>query len=162
MVEGVSIFRPQTTGEKADYIEVGTKTNMDKFLNKLSTIQQKYMKEYKPFCLRCAKLDFEKKAEEIKTEAQMTGMTSQVEAFDVANLEKYGDKERFELVDVRDVREDKLLDGIRNTVIVGKEYVFKCKIRGCGYKMFVVREEVAKVDEYFGITKKQEVKATKA
>ena len=96
MVEGISIFRPQTNVEKADFIQVGTKTNMDKFLGKLADLQQKYQRENKPFCLHCARLDFEKKVKELKDEVTATGSANQVEGFDLNDLDKYGDKDRFE------------------------------------------------------------------
>jgi hypothetical protein len=143
-----NIFRPMTVTEKSDFIEVGAKTSMDLFLAKLADKQQEFARACKPFCIRCARIDFEKKIASIIEENSEGVGKAQIKGFELGDLDKYGAKEKFELLNIKDVREDKLLDGIRNTVTTGKNYQFKCKDRGCGFTMNIQNDEIAKVEAW--------------
>lgn len=158
--DSVSIFRPATADEKANFVEIGKRNSLDLFLGKLSSKQQEHQKEYKPFCTHCARLDFEKKVRDLAAESSLANPnTSLSNIFKFSEFEEYGDMNRFELVDVKDTREEKLIDKIRHTVTVGKEYTFKCKIRGCGLTIFVPTEDLEKMEALLG--KKKPAQAEK-
>lgn len=159
MVESsISIFRKPTYNEKQDFVEVGSKNYLDRFLAVLANKQQEYLKKFTPFCTHCAKVDFEKKVKDIAEEAQYGNLDDNSKLLDSNLLDKYANRDRWEFIKSDDVREDKLLDGIRQTVITGKKYYFKCTARGCGYTVFVPGEQVAMIDAW--IANNKEVKET--
>lgn len=149
----ITIFRSATEDEKKDFIEVGKKSPTDKFLGQVAAKQQEFLRKYLPYCSRCAYADYEQTIKQ-KFEANASMVNGAADNLPLkVDLDKYGDISRFELVDVRDVREDKLLDGIRNTVVTGKEYLFKCKTRGCGHAVFVDNLHIADAEKAFGMNK---------
>jgi len=156
--DSISIFRPATADEKANFVEIGKKNSLDIFLGKLANTQQEYQREYKPFCTHCARVDFEKKIRDVAAEYNSSNPDVGVSGvFKFEEFKKYGDMTRFELVDTKDTREEKLVDRIRNVVIIGKEYTFKCKVRGCGLTVFVPNEDLPKMEALLNKdTKKKE------
>ncbi len=154
----VSIFRKATEDEKKDFNVLGRRSSMDAFLGQVAAKQQVALRAYKPYCTRCAMMDYE---QNIKSNTE--AMTANVNGKNVKsnvdiNLDSYGDIKRFELLDIRDVREDKLLDGIRTTVVTGKQYKFKCNVRGCGHTLFVDKQHIESFEKMAGIDQPEEVK----
>jgi len=138
------VFRNSTELEKQNYIELkkgSNKTALDLFLGELAKKQQEYSKEFKPFCTRCARVDFEKFVVDNAMEMELSDSTKN-EISKFKSLDEYGKDNRFAFIESREIREDKLLDGIRTPVVTGKVYVFRCIVRGCGHKIFVGTEDV--------------------
>lgn len=140
MTNDYNIFRPATSDERRDFLELkegGSRDLLDTFMASLAAKQQEYQKQYLPFDAYSARIDFEENIR--KAYGEMTtviGSQNQV-AMPKVNLEEYADAKRFELLEVLPVMEDKLLDGIRNSVQIGKNFRFKAKIRGNGITIFV-------------------------
>lgn len=143
------IVRPMTESEKQDMIEIGTANILDVFLEKLATKQQEYQKKYKPFDSYSARIDFDEKVRRVIGESARAVDKSKVnKKLDVGKLDKYADSDRFEYLGVEEVKEDKLLDGIRNTVTTGKKFKFRGKDRGNGIIIFVPSSDVESVESY--------------
>lgn len=160
--DSVSIFRPATSDEKANFIELGKRNSLDMFLGKLATKQQEHQKNYQPFCTHCARVDFEKKVRDFAVEAGNANPDVTVaKTFDFDEFKTYADIKRFDLIDERETREEKLVDRIRHTVTIGKEYTFRCKVRGCGITIFVPTEDIPKMEAVLGRKKVEETKEVK-
>lgn len=143
------IIRPITESEKQEVVEVGTPNIMDIFLSKVAEKQQEYQKKYKPFDSYGARIDFDEKVRRVIGETNLAVDKSKVsKKLDIGNLNKYADSDRFDFLGAENVSEDKLLDGIRNTVVTGKSFKFRSKERGNGITIFVPNSDVAAVDEY--------------
>jgi len=143
------IIRPITESERQEVVEVGKANIMDLFLSNLATKQQEFQRKYKPFDSYSARIDFDDKIRKVIGDTNLAVDKNKVnKKLDIGNLNKYGDADRFEFISVEDVREDKLLDGIRNTVVTGKKYSYRGKERGNGITIFVPSSEVASVEAY--------------
>lgn len=133
------IMRPATEVEKQDFIEIGTKTPMDDFFSKVTKMHQKYLKQRKPYCMACARLDFEDKIGEYtkETTRAQEGFNEKLKSLELPEIEQYADSDRFEIVGEQEVIETKLLDGIKQEVLTGKYIRYRCKARGHGISMFI-------------------------
>ena len=146
MVQG-TILRPQTELEKTQYKEMGSKDFQYEFRKKLITKEQEYVKAHKPFCYRCAKMDFEDKISTRVTESgRMSGdlTLEQIKSMkiDIGDLDDYGKPEKFtKHKDNQEVIENKIMDGIRTPVVVGHNKAYKCKQRGCIRTIFIPLEK---------------------
>lgn len=135
-----SIFRPPTDIERNEMKIVGEKDITYHFRKKNVAKEGEYTKNHKPYCFRCAKVDFEVSVSEAIREKRLN--TDEDKEIDVdkiykVNLDKYGNEDRFELVRTKPINEDKLIDGIRNSVLTGYALNYVCKERGCKNSVFV-------------------------
>jgi len=127
------------------------KTFQDYFRKKLIEEEQKYVKKFQPFCFRCAKIDFEDKVEKkIKEMERKLGYidwgNKELTRIDI-DFKNYG-PQRFEQIDIKEVREDKLLDGIRQPgILTGYNIIYRCKVRGCGRTVNIPKEKYDKLKE---------------
>jgi hypothetical protein len=143
----MNIFRPATDAEKMDYIEIGTPNVLDAFLTKMSEKMTECMKEYRPFDKYGARMDFEDQIAKFKLDLNNTvDRTKLVSKITIPSFDKYCDDDRFELVNIDNVKEDKLLDGMRTSTLTGKNFNFKSKARGNGVTIFVPLEDCATVE----------------
>ena len=62
----MEIFRTESADEKKDFkaIRINKEDVFDKFRKKISDKEREYSKQRKPYCARCAKLDFKNSNEE--------------------------------------------------------------------------------------------------
>lgn len=135
-----SIFREATNVEKNEMRLVGDKDLAYHFRKKNVTKESEYTKKHVPYCFRCAKVDFEKNVSEAMREKQLH--TDEDKEIDVdkiykVDLDKYGGEKRFTLLRTEPVNEDKLMDGIRNSVLTGYALSYECVERGCKNCVFV-------------------------
>jgi len=145
-----NIFRPLSKEEKIDTIEVGTVTILEKFLDLLSRKRAEYQKLYKPYDGYSARVDFEDKIRKsILDSGSNIISTSKKLNIEMPEWEQYGDENRFELIEVKDTTEPKLVDGLKQSYITGKEYNYRAKPRGNGICIFVPNEKVAEVEARF-------------
>ena len=150
MGEAASIFRKANNTEKGDMTLLGEK-NLNWFFKKKNEAKQsEYTVKHKPYCFRCAKLDFEDAIDTIKREAHRhkdgSGITiADVEAIYKKDLDEYAKDDRFELVRTEPANEDKLLDGIKQSVKIGEYKHFVCKERGCKFCVFVPNKVLSSV-----------------
>jgi hypothetical protein len=157
MSEDLTIFRKSTSDEKQDFIEIkhgGTRDLLDAFLEELAKKQQEFQKKYLPFDMYSARIDFEESIRKTFGEATASLDEDKKIRLPKLNLDKYGEASRFILLDIVPTYEDKLMDGIRNTVVTGIEFRYKAKQRGNGVTIFVPRLVVDRikkqVKEMFG------------
>ena len=142
MVE-TEIFRAQTEQERENYREVGSKTVFDRFRKKNVDAQQKATKAHRPYCFRCAKMDFDDLVEDKMKEL---GRGKKFEDLDFdelqkTDLEEYAREDRFKLLD-----ETEAIDRVRVGVgteskVIGHNKNYACKERGCGVSVLVPLSE---------------------
>lgn len=143
-----NIFRPLTEAEKTEIVEIGQSNVLELFLARLADKRVEYAKVYKPYDHYSARLEFEdtlrKRVGEI---ASVVGKDAKNTKIEFPDLEEYGINDRFSLVGTKDVFEDKLLDGIRNSVRTGKEFKYRGKARGNMVTVCVPLLDLAPVEE---------------
>ena len=157
-----NMIRPISTDEKVqgEIVEVGQTNLLDLFLANLAKKATEYQKEYKPFDAYSARIDFDEKVRRTIGDINLAVDKSKVnKKIDIGNLDKYGKADKFEFLESSDVREDKLLDGIRNTIVTGKTFKFRSKERGNGITIFVPNSAVSEVESY--VAKTYESKSAK-
>jgi len=127
------------------------------FERKLTKVDQEYTKNMKPFCAKCARLDFKDQLKKHKDELfrkvrthfseeeKNTGY-GDLEKIDIdINLDEYGDPKRFKVIREEIASEpitvsDLAAGKIQRLVKIGIHRDFRCKIRGCGRSVFLSNE----------------------
>ena len=135
-----NIFREPTNDEKKDMKIVGSKDLSYYFRQKNIKKENEYTLAHKPYCYRCAKIDFEKNVSDALREKSLhtdDDKEIDVDKIYAVDLDKYADPKRFELLRTEEVNEDKLVDGMRASVLTGYKLSYKCVERGCGICVFV-------------------------
>jgi len=153
------IERPLSSDERAGndgITELGAADLLAVFLSQLAIKRDEYQKEYKPYDHYSARMDFEdnvrKSIADIRAVADPKILLKKVGSL-IPNLDTYGEASRFELLTIKPINEDKLLDGMRQSVVIGKEFCFKAKARGNGYSIFVPNVDLAEVEARYKIEK---------
>jgi len=114
----------------SDYIEIGKKTVIDEFNIALGEIVLKFNKAFKPFDMPCAKLEFRDKIEEAERESErIFGFVKVVEKMDFGDLNRFGDTNRFDLLEDKEETEFIIVNGIRTSAIAGHTLTYQCKAR---------------------------------
>lgn len=145
----VNIFRPITDAEKQDFNELGQTNILEVFMAKLADKRTECQKSYKPFDGYSARQDFEEQIRKLIGDAS-TVIDPKLLAkkkVNIPNLDVYAEADRFDLVSADDVFADKLVDGMRNTVKIGKNFNYKAKARGNGITVFVPKEDLDVVEK---------------
>lgn len=136
-----TVIRPATVDEKKEFIELGHPTFHNVIRKKVIEEESKHTKAHRPFCFRCAKLDVQDKVDSIMKEnsrmSEHGTPQNRIEKIEMSNFSEYGNPKMFTLLDTKEINEDKLLDGIRTSVLVGYNMIYRCKKRGCGNTVFV-------------------------
>lgn len=145
------IIREATEAERKDYTEIGRMNFEQTFMSMLRDKEAACTKAHKPFDRKGAHYDFQDKKDEIiKRFERMYGSEAidkiTFEDFKM-DLEKYADASRFKLLDESEVREDKLLDGIRVSVITGKWQNYQCVNHKGRISVFVPLETLKTVED---------------
>jgi len=127
-----NIFRPLTPNEKAQGVQEITKKNlMNQFSKELAKMVSKYQAMYMPYDSYSARIDFEDRVRRKVEDFYAAIDKSTVDvSMDFGDLDSYANPANFELTDKQDIKEDKLLDGIRQKSKIAVRYTFKCKKRG--------------------------------
>ncbi|MEK6884057.1 MAG: hypothetical protein AABY22_30795 [Nanoarchaeota archaeon] len=132
----IIIERKPTTEELRNYIPVGMQTLEKKFKQLRVGMEQEFVRKHKPYCARCADLDFKDVWEEKKRELERkVGPQVVVDTkiiFSYPDLDKYGIESRFELKNKTPIIRDVIMDGVRVPKLVGHYFEYVCKERGCG------------------------------
>jgi hypothetical protein len=147
-----NIFRPLSNVEKNEIIElkgVGQRDLLNMFLKDLANKQQEYQKKYLPLDTYGARIDFDNmvksRISEISSAIDPTKVDSKI---DFGDFEEYGRPERFEYIGSEEVKNVRLVAGIKQDVVSGIRYTFKSKARGNRLSIAVPNEDVKKVQEY--------------
>lgn len=155
-----NIFRPATDLEKSDYVELGQTSILEIFQAKLAEKVTEAMKEYKPYDKYGARMDFEEQIAKYKVDLSTTiDRKNFNKKITIPDLDKYGDDDRFELLSVENVNEDKLLDGMRTNTMIGKYFNYKSKVRGNGISVFVPKADLEAVEKRLDKSKSPAVKS---
>ena len=126
-----------------DYIDVGGTKPIMKFNLELSKVKKGFDKQHMPYDEPCARLDFLDECERLERESERKYGYIKVNEIKVfpKNLEKYGDVDRFELVEDKEETEFVIINGIRTAAIAGHTMSYKCKERGHGIAVYIpIRE----------------------
>ena len=154
----MEFFREPTEEEKRDFrpipVVVQKKNAIDLFREKLEQTEKTYLSRYKPFCARCARIDFKDEVDnKVKEFERSTGYVD-FSKFKIRmpNLDKYGDPKRFDLVRETDAMEpiskaDFQKGEVQRLIKIGVHREYKCKERGCGLSIFVPNNVLEKEKE---------------
>lgn len=141
-----NIFRPLSSEEKVDTIQLGSDDLLSAFLKELAKKQAEYQKKMRPYDSYSAKIDFESKIRnKIDEITQNVSKEGADRTIDFGNLDEYGKLERFKFIERTKSEVTKLVAGTLNTVLTGHRYRFICKPKGNRISIYVDNE---KVDEF--------------
>ena len=133
-----TIERQSTEIEKQDFIVLGTKTVFSVFNEQLAFKELEWGKKFVPFDSVCARLEFRDKVEQAEKESQrIYGFVKQDLKIEIGDLDKYANKDRFELLEDQEDKEQILVNGLRTNIITGHTLSYKCKSRGHGIAVFI-------------------------
>ena len=158
MANQSGIIRPATEAEKKDYIEIGSRNFRDEFRMKAVQKEQEHVKKFKPYCFKCAMMDFNIKVDnyirKLKNVAEGSATVENTERLKMkpVDLDKYGEKSYFNMDEPIEVRETQVLDGIKQpNVLINYKVKFTCKNRGHPRTIFfpldVYKERFGKKEE---------------
>mgnify|MGYP001605832495 FL=1 len=141
----IIIERKPTEEELRNYIPVGMQTLEKKYKQLRVGKEQEFTKAHKPYCARCADLDFkdlwEEKRKEIQRKVGKEFVVDTKIIFSYPDLDKYGTESRFELKNKSPIIRDIIVDGMRVPKLVGHYFEYICKERGCGRAVEVPLEQ---------------------
>ena len=124
-----------------DYRNINTIMPIQVFNRRLAKVGQEYLKKRKPFDEQCAILEFKDKIEAVERESERRYGFVKVDELkldiDEIDLDKYGDSDRFELLEDQEDYTDKVIEGSRTQVILGHTLSYRCKKRGHGISAFI-------------------------
>ena len=133
----MEIFRTESADEKKDFkaIRINKEDVFDKFRKKISDKEREYSKQRKPYCARCAKLDFKNSNEERARQMEIKIGYIDFEKFKpiYPDLEEYGKEDRFILLKESDAMEptrNPIPGTIQRKVKIGIHRDFQCKVCG--------------------------------
>lgn len=149
-----SIFRQSTELEKQNFVELTSKGNrdlLDEFMTALVKAKTKFLKEYKPYDNYGARMDFEEDVKAVALYNSNTVTKAGMKTIKAIDFDLYGKPDRFELVEVKDVTEEKIAGNLntRIPIVTGKQFDFRSKERGNGISIFVPEKELTKVLAYY-------------
>ena len=143
----VGIERPRTEAEKKDFMDVKTWHSTDFKQNSIKHIieqETKFLhKKQKPYCSKCANDAVEEKERAIEKYIQKQIIENKKDVkLDVRmKFEEYGDEKKFQKVDESEIREDKLIDGMKQNVETGKYHNYVCKDCGAHISIQVLHRD---------------------
>jgi hypothetical protein len=149
----MDIFRMQTEQEKnvvaggfKDVRSWRTYDPKQKALVKIAEVETEYVrKKRQPYCTKCAISMVDDKIEQIEKEIKHAQLSKKINELSInfdLDYDKFGGLSQFEEVDETEIEEDKLIDGIRQTVVTGKFRNFVCKKCGGHHSMEFKNREV--------------------
>ncbi len=140
-------YKPNIHSNK-DYQDIGVNrehTVSEIFRKKNTEMQAKYTREHKPYCFRCANLDFDDSIERQKQESiRSHGFINWKEiSIEIPDLDKYGNINRFQFLKKSPIRQEKIIDGVRVPIVSAYWHEFTCKTRNCGHSVEVPLKDEA-------------------
>lgn len=130
--------------QQKDYIDALSDNFEKRFRRELVQVQLEYVKKHKPFCYRCAKIDFLEKLNTMSRETQFTSEQDKESPSTIVyenllpkDVNAYGDSKRFELLKEEEVFADQLISGVKVPNLIGVRQIFRCKNRKCGHAVEV-------------------------
>jgi len=134
------IIREASEEEKRNFVDLSVKKK-SVFEEQIATKEQEVIGTHTPFCVRCARLEYNDKIKSVMQELERAqGFADpndkRVTEIDI-NLEQYGKSDRFTLLATSPITENKLIDGVRIPYTTGYMMKYQCKKRGCGISVEV-------------------------
>jgi len=153
------IIREANESEKKDYIEIGKKKTFEQiFRDEINKKESEMTKLHKPFDRIGAYYDFEDKKKAVMNKYQRQygeGAFNYIKYDEIKiDVDEYAKPSRFKLLDEAEVREDKLLDGIRVSVITGKWQNFQCVHHSGKLSVFIPLQGLKTTEELEKSSKK--------
>lgn len=142
-----SIFRPLTKEEKNEAIPVNSKSILDAFLGEMSKYVNEYSKRYKPYDSYSARMDFDTNVENMIKENSVNLNKKELK-IDFGNLDKYGELSRFKYTHSKESKETRLVAGIKQEVIMGHRYFFKCIQRGNKISIYIPNDKITDFEKW--------------
>lgn len=132
------IIRSLTEDEKKEMHEIGKLTTREKIRRLINQKEAEATKEHVPYDRKGALNELDEKIENVIRKIERAGTkvdeTSITIDFDA---DKFADKKRFKLLSIKEQREDKLLDNMRQSVITGYWECYKTIDGGYGVDVFI-------------------------
>ena len=140
------ILRTPTADELKEYTDISKPSHRRNDINtmfreKMNELEKEFTKSYEPFDSQCARLDFSEKLEraqkEILTRSENRATANDIIKVEIGDLRKYADKKRMNLVTTKEKYTDKLIDGIRQSVLTDFIEYWVCNDRKHSIKVFI-------------------------
>ena len=140
----MEIFREPTSEEKKDFklILSNEEDIFEKFRKKVQETEKQYFSDNKPFCSRCARIEFkESVSKKIKGFEETIGYENDISKFKISmpELAPYGEADRFDFI-----KESKAMEPVpagtgtlKRQIQIGVHKDYRCKVRNCGISLFV-------------------------
>lgn len=146
------VFRQPTDKEKKEMILLDPQggkykeTPLEVFRKELSLKEQEYTKAHKPFCRRCALIEFQDQIKKTMSEAERTvyGTTINDYKITIPDLEVYGKSDRFIVKEETDAVIQNARTGHVLPTKIGIHRDYECKIRKCGISVYLSNEDLKK------------------
>ena len=152
-MEELDIIQPLSDNQKLDMIDARenkTKTLRHEAMKQFEKRQADCIAKGKPFCFRCAKIEFEKAQEELfKLTSTKAKYAPQIKAKGLSYISKnipvkvnftpYEDAKRFKLIKTESVKETQRINGNRVTFITTYEQ-YRCLVGGCNLSLQISEE----------------------
>lgn len=144
-----AIYRPQTAEEARDFKDINKRTIQDVFRTTLISFEQKATKERKPYCAKCAKIDFEDWHEKIAREAVRNAGNRKkaVVEYDIKSVidfSSYGTESRFKLLNKSDAMEPVRRGERTIQEKIGENWDYECQVNSCMRTVFVPNSALPK------------------
>ena len=120
---------------EVEFINVEKRTFKEDLRQKLIAEQQKFTKVHKPFCFRCAKVDYEDQISQKVLEATRNVNTDRT--LGKIDLTAYGELSRFKLLSETESVETTKVGITTRTEVTGVHKQYQCKVRACNISVFV-------------------------
>ena len=144
-------LRRPTEEERRNFINISDaqENALTRFKKTIELEEKKQNKNKKPFCQRCAKLDFQDHIQAKITELERTNGYADFTHLTLhppTNMEDYSNIDRFQHLQDQDAMEPVGMaesGKIQRKIKIGIHRDYKCKKRGCGISIFISNEELA-------------------
>lgn len=148
----VNILRPLTSDEKKEITPLGSKSLLDLFLKNLAKKVSEYQKNLRPYDSYSARIEYEQNVKNKIAELSAAVDKSAVPEFNFGDLDKYGNPDLFEFLEKKENVQTRLVAGIKQEVITGQRYRFRCKLRGNKISILVPNEKIEDFDSWLNET----------
>lgn len=134
------IFREQTNEEKKDFKTIMNppETIEDRFKKELQKVEYQFQKNKKPFCARCARMDFKEQIQgKLKKMSDNVDYETDINKFkiELPDFTVYGEESRFKEIGQKELfNPANAAKGDKAHMEYATDY--KCTVRGCGLSIF--------------------------
>lgn len=146
------VLRPLTAEEKKEITPLGSTSLLDLFLKELAKKVSEYQKNYKPFDSYGARIDFDNNIKIKLNEISAAVDKDTVAKFDFGDLDKYGKSDLFKFLEKHEQEQTRLVAGIKQEVVIGNRYRFRCKTRGNTVSILIPNKKIESFEKWLDTT----------